>query len=91
MANDDSKLFNISKILNGVVGLLLAIVGYFIVGHDAEIKETIRGLWQEIASLKNSSSECRGAIQKLDQTHQWILEQEKDREQRIRALENRAR
>lgn len=87
MVNGDSKLLNVTKVLNGVVGLLLAIVGYFLVDRDIETKEAVNNIWKEIGSLKITSLECQAQTQKLYQVDQWVLETERDQEQRLRTLE----
>lgn len=87
----DDRSVKLSKILNGCVGILLAIVGYFLVGRDAEVRAAITKLWEQVADIKASAAESHVQAERIITETKWIFEQDKDQEQRIRNLEQSCR
>lgn len=86
-SNDRVSVF--TKILNGVVGVLLAVVGYFLVSRDAEFTAGLKDIRLEIASIRSATAQERTSIELLLQQSQWELTQNKEHELRIRELEKR--
>lgn len=84
----DDKLISISRVVNGLVGLLLAVVGYFLVGRDSEVKSQITTLWHEVGDIRATVSGNKSQIDRLTDAQNWILQQNKDQEERLRHIEN---
>lgn len=83
----DDRGIKFSKVLNGIVGLLLAIVGYFLVGRDSEVRTSMAELWKELAQIRQQEAEIHTTYERLSTESKWLLEQGRDRELRLRKLE----
>lgn len=96
MASDQRNKF--STISFYFFGMLLGVIGYFLVDRDKEIKgaisDTKRQLWEQVGELRVSITQMdlnieriKGDnVQKADSLR-WLLEDAKDKEQRIRSVE----
>lgn len=76
-----------AKILHGGIGVLLAVVGYFLVSRDSDVKETTARFWAQIAALRQEVTDLKIRLEQRAELLQWIVDGVKDKEQRIRDLE----
>jgi hypothetical protein len=87
VANNDRGQF--TKVALGSVGMLLAIIGYFLVSRDEEIRGATTELWRQVATLKAADSATAVQSERTGGTLSAICDAVKDHEIRIRALEQR--
>lgn len=88
---DSAKSVKLSKVLNGIIGVLLSIiigllsvVGYFLVDRDSGIKQDIKALELSLAAYEKK-------LERFSDLFAWYVDAAKDREQRIRHLEESCR
>lgn len=75
----------------GTVGLLLSILGYFLVDRDKEVRDSLVSLREKNVEVRRELSDLSNSISRLELQERLLNEDSQDTEQRLRALERRGR
>lgn len=75
----------------GTVGLLLSILGYFLVDRDKEVRDSLVSLREKNVEVRRELSNLSNSIGRLELQERLLNEDSQDTEQRLRALERRGR